>query len=441
MDARRGLRGARALVVGGAVLIALSVVPAGATAVDWEYDQVSDFSLTAACMTGDQIGTYVRFHLEAGADTPEAGRIMSAVGTNAYHGLDEERYEFQVLRSEGVPYFPLDENVSGDHEIDLARSVMRSVLEQDHLTVTLYYGDGTVAATDSVVVDCFNEGGDTEVSDIDVTVRATVPTKIRLREYVRLSGVDAAGDTPRQAWVVSPGIAWDADGRGDDTLDDLVLEPAVQSALGATLADQVLTLDATTAGVYTLEWGIVTTPIDSGEWTGGYGDRHGPAALRINVIDQPILPAESALTEDARGSVAAPDAVAVGSAAQLDLGDAAGGEYVDVWLHSEPLYLGLMQVPADGKLPIVVPVSLAAGEHRVIVTDPIGNLVGWDDTTVTRPGTSGGTGSTSNRVPRGATGLDEAPTSPLVAPVVAVLVAAGGAAAFAGYRLERRRAR
>lgn len=428
MNALRSLRGARALAVAGTGLLALALVPTSATAADGEHDAVSDARLAVACMTGDQIDVYLRFHVDAAADAPEEARVMAGQASAALHGDPDDYFEFP-LEPEGL--FPITE--SGDYEVDVSDDALRSILEDDHLTATLLYGDGEVAATVSTVVECYDV--ETEISDIDVTVRATVPTTIRLREHVTLggSGETASGDTPRQAWVVSPGLVWDADGRGDDTLDDLVLEPAVQSALGASLANQVLTLRATTAGVYDLEWGLVTTPIEDEGWTGGYGDRHGPAALRIRVIDRPVHPDESALTAATKGAIDAPPAATAGATTTLTL-PGQGGEYVDVWLHSDPVHLGLVQVPASGVLSITVPASAAVGDHRVIVTDPVGGLIGWDEMRVTQAAAGGG----GNRVPRGATGLDEGAGSPLPAAFVALLAAAAAAGA-AAYGRERRR--
>lgn len=452
MVVRRSRPGTRVLVAGGIALLTLALAPTGAVAAGDDHDVVSDFVLSTACMTGDQIRPFLSFHLEAGADTPASGRVVSGGGSIQFPG--DEPYEFQLMHDDAwyeaagqepvwpySPYFPLGDDASGDFLINLDNSVARSLMETDHIAVALYYEDGSVAAADQLTVNCFNEDGDTQLSDIAVTVRTGVPATVRLREYMLLSGVDGDGDTPRQAWVASPGLAWDADNRDADTLDDLVLQPAARTALGASLANQVLSLNATTAGDVALEWGAVTTPLGD-EWTGGYGDRWGPAALNIHVIDGPVLPSDSAITESSRGSVAAPATVQAGASASLVLGADAAGEYVDVWLHSDPVYLGLMQVPADGVLPVTVPGAAAAGDHRLIVTDAIGTLIGWDDVTVTRAGSAstGGDGTGTNRVPRGATGLDEAPVRPALPTVLALAVLASGAGAVVVVaRRDRRR--
>jgi len=245
---------------------------------------------------------------------------------------------------------------------------------------------------------------------------------VRLLEQVTFPGLGADGVA--QSWVASPDKAWDADGRDADALDDLVLDPATSAALGATLTDSVLTINATTAGDYTLQWGVVTSPdaYDVPGWTGGYGDRWGPGTITVHVIDAPILPADSQIVDGAQGSVTVPTSATAGTSTTLSLGDDQAGRYIDVWLHSDPVYLGLYQISADGTVTLTVPSSMVTGNHKVIVTDEAGEFVGWNNLEVTAAEAATSAG---NVVPRAATGLDEQRETPWTLFAILALLPAG----------------
>lgn len=83
------------------------------------------------------------------------------------------------------------------------------------------------------------------------------------------------------------------------------------------------------------------------------------------------------LVPGARGSFAAQ---ATGS--QLRLTGLTPGEQYQVFLHSTPIKSGILSVNADGTLPVQIPASLEAGEHRVALYTLEGTLAGWQSFSV-----------------------------------------------------------
>lgn len=70
------------------------------------------------------------------------------------------------------------------------------------------------------------------------------------------------------------------------------------------------------------------------------------------------------------------------------------GDWVSVWLHEQqPVWLGWVQTTTGGNFSATVPSGTAAGDHRLVLKDRDGALVGWDALSVTRPSTGGSGGS------------------------------------------------
>lgn len=70
------------------------------------------------------------------------------------------------------------------------------------------------------------------------------------------------------------------------------------------------------------------------------------------------------------------------------------GDWVSVWVHGEPVWLGWAQLDLAGSFTVTIPQRTAPGEHRLVVKDREGALVGWDRFTVQQAQDPGG-GSTS----------------------------------------------
>ncbi|WP_292830867.1 lamin tail domain-containing protein [Microbacterium sp.] len=95
-------------------------------------------------------------------------------------------------------------------------------------------------------------------------------------------------------------------------------------------------------------------------------------------------PASDAELIDAnRGAVQAPDTAAPGQTVTLFVGARYAGDTVWVWLHSTPISLGSAVVAADGTIAVTLPAGVAPGDHRFVVLDAAGRVVGWTEVTVT----------------------------------------------------------
>lgn len=137
-------------------------------------------------------------------------------------------------------------------------------------------------------------------------------------------------------------------------------------------------------------------------------------------------PAESALTDAARGGLVAPASVVAGQPVTLTVPAADVGERVGVWLFSTPTDLGTDTATATRTVTVTVPVTTVPGAHRIVVTDASGAVLGWSEITVLAAPTGA--------LP--ATGGDA--TLPGALAVAGVLLVAMGAGAVRRARLVRR---
>ena len=461
-------------------------------------DQLTDFHLGVSCSNYDNVSVDLAFHVDSDAGTPADGRITDVAGT--FNGsADSGSNAFQYPLPDGVEYFG-----TGDYDIPLSYYANRSLVDGDSFDVTVSYANGDVVESGSVTVSCHVDGAAPATPNgFSVKARAGVPRTFRLLEHVTF-GEFGVGGTVSRAWVSEPGATVDAVAATDDVLD---LDTATGAALGASLADRSLTVDATRVGTYSLDWGVVMhdetwneVPItedpqdvyfpftqetllqrEGWDYSGPVvcwpefpqegscgpipvhrteiietiqgGTTHtfvgkqiesvfvktaetnvayGPAPLTIEVIDGPIQPAPSDIVESSRGAVTIPATATAGETLAVDVGEQQAGGYVDVWLNSTPLYLGLFPVAADGTVAVTVPADFVAGDHRVVVTDEVGTFVGWDNMKVSAAATD------TNNVPKAATGLDESqPPSRGIGLGAVGLVALLGAAYAVARRTHR----
>ena len=105
-------------------------------------------------------------------------------------------------------------------------------------------------------------------------------------------------------------------------------------------------------------------------------------------------PAESALTQGARGGVTGPSSVVAGGTVTLTVPGATPGQRVHGWLFSTPTDLGAATVGAGRTVTLTIPASVPAGQHRIVVTDASGNILGWTSLAVTARGAAGSLAST-----------------------------------------------
>jgi len=150
------------------------------------------------------------------------------------------------------------------------------------------------------------------------------------------------------------------------------------------------------------------------------------------VPSEPVAPttpgavSDDALTESARGPIAAPDSSVAGGTVTVTVGANYTGATVSVWLHSTPVLLATTTVTSAGTVQVTIPTNTAAGAHRIVVVAADGTLVGWDDITVTAAST-GSPGALAN------TGIDTG-----MASISALLLLLAGATVLVTRRRIRR---
>ncbi|WP_084361395.1 glycosyl hydrolase family 95 catalytic domain-containing protein [Herbiconiux solani] len=102
---------------------------------------------------------------------------------------------------------------------------------------------------------------------------------------------------------------------------------------------------------------------------------------------------ESLLTEESRGGITSPATATAGTEIAVGLPADRVGDWVSVWLHSEPAHLGWHRVDATGGILVTLPTAVL-GEHRLVVLDRDGALIGWNPITLVAPSPGGGDGGT-----------------------------------------------
>lgn len=195
-------------------------------------------------------------------------------------------------------------------------------------------------------------------------------------------------------------------------------------APASTCADgfqQVVWADDGDTDGHSLRAGTLPCPQTDGPGEPGGPSEPGQPTPTPSTPGTPGPASDGQLTDAARGSVDAPAAAAAGQTVTLYVGTQYAGDTVGVWLHSTPIWLGAHVVSAAGTVTVTLPAGVAPGEHRLVVLDADGNVIGWTEVTVTGP--------------LAATGADGAGLA-ATAGLAAALIAAGALAVV----LRRRRA-
>lgn len=96
----------------------------------------------------------------------------------------------------------------------------------------------------------------------------------------------------------------------------------------------------------------------------------------------PKAAAESKLTKALNGKISFKGkAYHAGDPIDVTVGKARAGQWVSVWVYSQPVSVGggWVKVPADGILHLTLPKPLAKGDHKLSVQDSSNTVIGWDD--------------------------------------------------------------
>jgi proteasome lid subunit RPN8/RPN11 len=110
------------------------------------------------------------------------------------------------------------------------------------------------------------------------------------------------------------------------------------------------------------------------------------------VPGQPTEPgspaAESQLTSETEGDITSAATAPAGSQLVVGVGAERAGEWVSAWLHSDPVHLGWHLVDANGNIRVTLPLDVM-GEHRLVVLDRDGVVIGWNRILITDGTTTG----------------------------------------------------
>lgn len=90
----------------------------------------------------------------------------------------------------------------------------------------------------------------------------------------------------------------------------------------------------------------------------------------------PEAPSEDDLTDATRGGLVGPVTAGPGETVTFTLPGTAGAR-VHVWLLSDPVLLGTVTIAADDTLEVTIPSDAPLGQHRVVVQDESGAVIGW----------------------------------------------------------------
>jgi len=158
-----------------------------------------------------------------------------------------------------------------------------------------------------------------------------------------------------------------------------VLEPSIGQAAYAPVAvtDGVANVSLTTPGDVAGPAVVSLTAPDSG------------TVIRVPIDVRPAVPGtgggvvetpapESALTPATQNAVQIQGGTTLqpGQTITIHVGEEYAGDWVSVWLRSDPLLLGWYRVDELGNITVTLPAGVS-GAHRLIVQDAEGNVIGW----------------------------------------------------------------
>lgn len=147
----------------------------------------------------------------------------------------------------------------------------------------------------------------------------------------------------------------------------------VVTANSGTTVTIPLAVTTTTGG------GTGTNPGDGAGTTPGDGAGTTPVAPTTI----PQAPALSALTDALKNVIrVAAGTLTQGAQIQVFVGTQYAGAWVHAFLYSTPTSLGWHQVSPTGYITVTLPTGLEGTNHRIVVVDAQGNVIGWQAVTV-----------------------------------------------------------
>ncbi|GAB2524127.1 bifunctional metallophosphatase/5'-nucleotidase [Paramicrobacterium agarici] len=153
--------------------------------------------------------------------------------------------------------------------------------------------------------------------------------------------------------------------------------------------------------------------------------------------EEPAPVDDSDIPDAAEGGISTVDEAQAGDTITIDVGADRAGEWVSVWLYSEPIQLsdGWVQVSADGTVEVTIPSDVPAGEHRIVVLDASGDVIGWQDITIAAAEGAGGGTTASGDLPR--TGAEASELLPFALIALGLMALGGAAFGVSRYRARK----
>jgi 5'-nucleotidase len=136
----------------------------------------------------------------------------------------------------------------------------------------------------------------------------------------------------------------------------------------------------------------------------------------------PVAAGEGSLTDVLEDVITLnDDDLTPGQVIKIFVGTQYAGTYVSAFMYSTPVALGgWLLVDANGEVEVMLPANAPAGDHRIVVQDASGAVIGWAAVTVTA-GSVTGTATGRGGDDLASTGVELAPAA-----LVALLLLALG---------------
>ncbi|MBA8815413.1 5'-nucleotidase [Microbacterium halimionae] len=195
------------------------------------------------------------------------------------------------------------------------------------------------------------------------------------------------------------------------SIDDTVFAPFTVTGGVATVeftvpdsavGESVLSLVATDSGTQVTvpltvtEATVPTEPTEPGTGLPGTGGSEQPTTMPTPATDAELTAALSGKISIESGELVP------GGMVTVNVGTQYSGEWVTVWLHSTPQQLmdingnGWLQVSTAGTVTVQLPAGVT-GDHRLVVLDADGNVIGWQAITIESKSALAATGGDFSR--------------------------------------------
>ncbi|UFU03657.1 alginate lyase family protein [Ruania suaedae] len=139
---------------------------------------------------------------------------------------------------------------------------------------------------------------------------------------------------------------------------------------------------------------VLSGPLPIGEHVVAVSAVEGSAEAQLEVVGDPDqtpgdVPSEEDLTPGTEGGIAVPASASEGAVITVSFSADLAGERVELWIFSQPTYMGAHTVDANGTVSVALPEGIV-GERRIAAYGAERNIIGWDRITVRAAGGSDG---------------------------------------------------